>query len=517
VSAEALPLEGLGFAACFVELARGAGRAPAILGGPAALEEDPGDSIAPMAEAVAGALIRLAQELDAPPASLENAKRLSHGALAVVTGQQPGLLGGPLLILHKAATAVRLAQSLQSRFARPVVPVLWVESDDHDLDEVNRLSLVNAEGELEHLSVEGLDAGPPVGRIRFGERGRPLLDALASLLPGAEEARELAKRCLAPGDSFASSFARCLLLWLGPRGLVICDPSLPELKQAAAPLVRAALERPDEAEAALRRGEILVREAGYQLQAPLGEGALPVFRQDDGRRRRVEHAARASALEALDRDPAQLSPGVHLRPVVQDTLLPTVAAVLGPAEATYHAQLGPLYEWLGRRRPPAVPRASLTLVEPRVRRILERYGFDLEMLRGPRAAAERRAASQRAPVDLEQAAAAARRRLETAFDELAGELERLDRSLKDSATGHRSRALTALDGLIRKAEAAARRADTVARRHVAVAANRLAPEGKLQERILGSFALVAEYGDIVADRVLEHAEPCTGSHLLVDL
>jgi bacillithiol biosynthesis cysteine-adding enzyme BshC len=521
VSVEQLDLSRLGFARPFVELARGEGRAADLLGGGAAgLERSAASTPAALSGATARALEQHAQDLQAPEASLTSLAALRAGALAVVTGQQPGLLGGPLFTLHKAATAIRAAVALQDRLGRPVVPVLWVESEDHDLREVNQLTLVDREESLQTRGIPQLEAGPPVGRIAFGQGAQALLDWLEQALPDGTHkpaAMELARAALQPAERFGSAFARCMLGWLGHRGLVICDPGLEALKTEAASVIRRVLENPNHTVDALKEGERQVKAARYPVQAALPDDRLPVFRVRDGRRQRVAVEQAAAALEELERDPQRFSPGVHLRPVIQDFLLPTVAEVVGPSEAAYQAQLGPLYRLLERPRPAVLPRASMTLVAPRLRRHLERYGFDFGQLRQPAGELERRAARVRAPEDLQVAGGQARRTLEQAFDDLAPLLKQLDASLDASLEGHKKRAAHALEGLIRKAEGAQRRADTLARRHVAMLQGRLAPAGGLQERGLTTLPFLAEHGSLVIDSVLQHADPSTGTHLIVDL
>ena len=120
-------------------------------------------------------------------------------------------------------------------------------------------------------------------------------------------------------------------------------------------MLRAVLESPDRAVAALKQGEKQVKDADYPVQAPLADQTLPVLQVIEGRRQRVQWNSIPAALAELGRDPRLLSPGVHLRPMVQDCLLPTMAAVVGPSEAAYQAQLGPLYQFLGRPQPVVLP------------------------------------------------------------------------------------------------------------------------------------------------------------------
>ena len=66
----------------------------------------------------------------------------SGEALCVTTGQQPGLLIGPLYTLYKALSAAAIAERFQEILGRPVVPLFWVAGDDHDFAEANHTSVL---------------------------------------------------------------------------------------------------------------------------------------------------------------------------------------------------------------------------------------------------------------------------------------------------------------------------------------------------------------------------------------
>ena len=518
---ESLPLAALGYAPVFVDLAGAHDASRALLPGGMALAQQLTRAGRPgIAAGLGQGLVDWATELGAAEASRRNASRLRDGALAVVTGQQPGLLGGPLLSLLKAATTVRAAADLEQATGRAVVPVFWIEGDDHDLHEINRATVAGDQGDLVRVEVAGLGAGGSVGSMPLGDGAAAVLAELERAFGGASNGTEtlaLVRRVLGPGATFTSAFAGILLDLLGARGLVVCDGAMAAVKQASLPLVEQALRRADEAMQALAHGEAAVAAAGFAVQAPLAAGTMPLFVTEAASRRRLGRRERDDGLELLKRDPGALSPGVHLRPLVQDFVLPTIATVLGPAEASYQAQLGGLYELLAVPRPAALPRACMTLIEPRVRRMLDTYGLGFGDVRGDAPGLARRLATARSPVDLVRLGSEATDSVSATFDKLAAELSRLDASLARSAEGHRGKAISAVDGLMRKAESAARRADEVARRHAVTLGAALAPAGELQERVLSPLHFLARVGSVYVDRVVAHGGPSQGVHLLVDL
>ena len=91
----------------------------------------------------------LAKQLErrnAPAAAREAAARLADPkTVAIVTGQQAGLFGGPLFTLYKGLTAAKLAARIASDHGVPAVAVFWVEAEDHDWDEVASVSVLDNE------------------------------------------------------------------------------------------------------------------------------------------------------------------------------------------------------------------------------------------------------------------------------------------------------------------------------------------------------------------------------------
>ena len=79
----------------------------------------------------------------------------------------------------------------------------------------------------------------------------------------------------------------------------------------------------------------------------------------------------------LSENPEQFTPNAVLRPLYQDSLFPTLAVVLGPSEIAYFSQLPLAYKGMNIPMPVVFPRASLTLVEPRMERLLSKFDLTL--------------------------------------------------------------------------------------------------------------------------------------------
>ncbi|MFN2416802.1 MAG: bacillithiol biosynthesis cysteine-adding enzyme BshC, partial [Pyrinomonadaceae bacterium] len=321
----------------------------------------------------------------------------SPDSVAVVTGQQTGLFTGPLYTLYKALSAVKLAACLTSR-GTDAVPVFWMATEDHDWEEVQTAQVIACDGRLADVAVPaGLHGeGEPVGGVKLDGSVEEAVRRLFDLVPSSEflpELERVVRDAYGPGRSYGEAFARMLSALVGDYGLVLLDPTDPALKRLAAPLYSEAARLGAEiASATDARSRELVA-AGYHAQVYTSPDSFPLFLIDEGGARRAltrtgggRYRAKgdggewsAEELASLaSAEPERFSPNVTLRAVVQDYLLPTIAYFGGAAEVAYFAQTAESYRILGRPATPILHRASLTVVERRTGRTLERYGLRLE-------------------------------------------------------------------------------------------------------------------------------------------
>ena len=464
-------------------------------------------------ERVSAILERQNLSWDASPQTLANLARLRRGAVAVVTGQQVGLFGGPMFAIYKALTAVKLAEEATAAGV-DAVPVFWLATSDHDLAEVNHISLPGPDGLLRTLTTSSHGvAGAPVSDVRLGEEILPVVQEAASLL-GDSEASQFLRESYRPGETLGTAFARFYARLFGAWGVILLDASDAELHRVAAPIYRAAVERAEELDAALiARGQAL-EGAGYHQQVKVTASSVLLFAMREGARtamhRRVSGANTAefvigsepvaeklSSAELLDRiatAPENFSPNVLLRPVVQDYLLPTLAYTGGAAEAAYFAQVGAVYEMVLRRVTPIVPRFSATLVEPKVQRWLGQYGIAVPDAFQGLEALRQTLASRTLPAGLQAAFERANKSVEESFSGLQEALAKLDPTLVEACQTGVSKVHYQLDRLRERATAAELRRSEVVSRHAEGLSQALYPNGALQERGVAGIYFAARHG-----------------------
>lgn len=451
------------------------------------------------------------RQFGAGPDVAANLDRLAEGASAVVTGQQVGLFGGPLLTLFKAATAIRLAEQT-SRAGRPHVPIFWLASEDHDFDEIRAATFLDsARRSLTTLRLPTNPApGRPVGDLPVGNSVQPLLEDLRRCL-GDSSIADLLAELYSPDATFATAFAGFLSRVFAGHGLIVIDAASRPFHALARNTLRAAIERADELHAALlvRTGQL--EDAGYHAQVMVGGSSSLLFLVDPttGAREALKKAPGGAwsaggksyptpdLLAILDAEPERISPNALLRPVLQDTLLPTAAYVGGPAEIAYFAQSSVLYQAILGRVTPILPRISATLVEPHVARILERHALTLpEVFTTPDALAQRLGA-QAIPVDAKRKLAHAGNALEAELKPLVEWMHAQDAGLGHAADVAASKMLYQMNRLRRLSAQFSLQRDESLRRHADALCRNLFPNGNLQERILAGAGFLASNSSLV--------------------
>lgn len=456
----------------------------------------------------------------------------SGKGVAVVGGQQAGLLTGPLYTIHKAITLLRLASRVEEELGIPVLPLFWAATNDGDLEEAGALTIIDGEHRLQRFNLAHLPEmapyrGWPVGRIPLGDCAGRIGSFVGAHLAGTGFVPELldtVKATYTAGHTVGEAFVALMGRWLGPLGLVLLDPTWPEFREATAGLFRKVLSDPLAAVRCLEESEEALRAAGYRRQLHMPPNRLPLFATARSEPRRplipagnggegpvveVEGAGRVEMEALLDPDgPWEVDPHAALRPVLQDYLLPTALFVGGAAEIAYFGQLGPLYEHFGVPRPVAMPRARAVLLPRVAARILEKYELTSGALTGGPEAAVKKIAGRLLPDDLEEAFGAAGEAIAGRLEHLKRQAIRFDTNLEKPFDTSAGRMESELRKLKEKAIRSRSRREEILLAQLAKAATWLHPEGAPQERVLNIVPFLARHGAAALfPRLLERLDP----------
>ncbi len=432
-------------------------------------------------------------------------------AAAVLTGQQAGLFGGPVLTIVKALAAEKLAADLRAGGA-DADPAFWCASEDHDLVEVTRLVLPTHDGPKDFGPEPGALAENrrPVGRLPIGVDGAALAAAAAAGLtqPPDDEAREALTKAHIE-TTFFEAF-RTTLTWLladgGHTAMPVVDAASGSDKPVLVPLAsRIVRERADVKRLLGERGAAL-EAAGHPLQVTSDVAALPLFVRVGEERLLLHESGARIALKgregsfSADEVVARFEAGEWLpsfsaltRPLAASTLFPVAATILGPSEIAYWAQSWPLFAWAGIVPPVIVPRPLVALLTPSSRKGLEKLSLRLEdVLDGPESMLRKIGAGQAGAL-LSRVHAAGTDAIRELLS-LKPALLAVDPGLEKAVEATREKTSFAFEKLAEKTASAAGRADEHAAAKVARLADEILPLGKLAERVYSALPYALRFG-----------------------
>lgn len=459
------------------------------------------------------------------PAAQDKLARIANGeGFFVATGQQAGLFTGPLFTIYKALTAIRTAECFERELGVPVAPLFWVAADDHDFAEVNHTWVIGADNDLHRIEIAAPDdVQRSMHRHLLPDEIGGAIDRLAELLPAGEFAAqsvEWVRAAYVPGRSVAAAFTELLMRIFAGYDLLVTASADPVVKRLAAPIIAREIDRSQAHEDAVRRQTYRLLDAGYHEQVTVRPGAANVLYEDEnGRDRLVRenggwHLSRSKRLfqtadlhALLAEHPERFSPNVLLRPVVASEVFPTLAYVGGPAEVSYFGQIGCLFEKHDVVMPLAMPRASVDIVEHKIRKVMDKFGLEADDVRQP----FDRLASQVMRDDLPDSVTGAVRTLQQqlvdAYAQLVEGTEAIDPTLKSPLENARNASQKALADVEKKIVSHLKKKNEIGLEQLRKASVNLFPNGLPQERALSVVFYLARYGPAIVDAIAAEIRP----------
>ncbi len=462
---------------------------------------------------------------EAPSPARDAAARLADPrTVAVVTGQQAGLFGGPLYTLYKGLSAIRLAARVAQEHQVPAVAVFWVEAEDHDWDEVASCSVLDAEFRRHVITLPPPPGAgrAPIGLVKLGEAITTAIDQLATTLPQTEFTPSILadlRKAYRPGVSMSDAFARWMDRLLGDLGLIVFDCSDGAAKPLASRIFAHEVTHPGKTwELASTAGQRLTA-SGYHAQVEASASAQAssaLFRLNGART-----ALAASDAAGLEHDarthPETFSPNVLLRPIVEDTLFPTICYVSGPNELAYLAQLRQVYEHFGVPMPLFFPRASATVLDSASARFLAKHDLPFEALQARDESALNGVLAASLPEAVEIALREAEDAIPRHMAAIIAAVPAVDATLEGAAKSTLGKIQHDLLTLRGKVIGAAKKRDETLRRQFYRAQAQAFPDGIPQERALGGVALLNRYGPALVQRLVQELPLDLGHHWVLTL
>lgn len=329
--------------------------------------------------------------------TLENIEKLKRkGAVVVIGGQQPGFLTGPMLIIFKILTVLKLSSYFTKELKVPVIPCFWNASDDSDLSQIDNIKIINEKVENIKLDLSDSDAKKRYSDIyldpdrikktikKLGEILRPtdftseIIDFLNSSV------RYMVESCSdTEGKINVSSFFSSLVTKMfSDYGIVIVDPVSIELKKLSLDLLDFDIDNHGKVKDLIISAGRVLSSRDYHIQLNPVPETLDFFLKSKNSRTKV-HAkenkwfgvsannySKEELKDLVRKNPGDVSLNVVLRPLLQDRSLPVLCSVCGPGEVSYFAQLKPVYEMLNMKMPVIYPRFSATVIENRIKKLI---------------------------------------------------------------------------------------------------------------------------------------------------
>ena len=466
----------------------------------------------------------------------KNIKKLSDKkTLAIVTGQQLGILGGPLYTFYKIITAIKLSRFLSERYDDfNFVPVFWLEGDDHDFNEVRSIKIIDEKNSLSTIGykeqVEEDDSKQSVGFIKFDSSITDFFNNLSNGLKETEFKASLIeglKDFYNEGKTFKEAFRDLVFRYFDKYGLIIFDPQEIEAKRLLKPIFKKEItdfrlhtEKLVHLSATLEElyhAQVKVKPVNLFLMVDEGRHSIEPVENEYRLRRKRKSFTQEQILELLENEPEKFSPNVLLRPICQDYLLPTAFYIGGPSEISYFAQIKPLYEFYDIVPPIIYPRSSATILENPIANILEKHTVDINDIFIDVENVKKKIINSVEESSIDEMFDGLTKHVETAFDELKEKLIDLDKTIADSSNRYRDKIFGSINELKSKAEKAQQKKYEATLRQIDRAAVNLFPNSNLQERELNFVYFVNKYGEDFMKKIFDELQINKFEHQVIML
>lgn len=453
--------------------------------------------------------------------------------LAIVGGQQSGLLTGPILVIYKAVTIIQAASDAAKRLNRPVVPVFWIAGEDHDWDEVNHAYFLTRDLDIAKIKLDPREKlRTSVSYTEVNEEEWELqLQGLRELLPDSPskaELLELARTAFSGSRNLSEGFAKLLGAMFGKHGLILLDSADPNLRALEVPVFEAIINNNEDLGLSYQQMARDIEGAGFEVQADVPENGANLFYLHEGMRlllyregdRFVDRKgwiqlSRDELLRELHEHPARFSNNVLTRPLMQDSLLPVLGTVLGMGEISYWAITRGAFAEMGLQMPLILPRMSFTLLDNTVHKHMDKYALSFQDVQHHLEEKRQAWLDSQDELNLEERFGQTKAAFEQLYQPLIEDLGKLQSGLVKLGSTNKDKILKQMDYLLRKSQEALEQQHEAALRQWQAIGQSLMPLGRPQERVYNIFHYMNRYGMDLIDRLMEIPYEASGTHRLI--
>ncbi|OAB33916.1 bacillithiol biosynthesis cysteine-adding enzyme BshC [Paenibacillus glacialis] len=456
------------------------------------------------------------------------------GTLVVTGGQQSGLFTGSMLVIYKAITIIQAAKEAEKRLKRPVVPVFWIAGEDHDWDEVNHTYLLS--GDTQQVSKIKMDkyssqrSSVSYSAISSAEWDQAI-KSLSDTLPDSDVKSDIItqiQRAIHTSDNLSDAFATLLGDMFGKYGLVLLDSADIRLRKLESPIFKSMIERNDELGRSYRASADQITSLGYELQADVADEGANLFYLHEGNRlllvkqdgkfmdrKRLVSFTKEQLLDMLEIHPERFSNNVLTRPIMQDSLLPVVACVLGQGELAYWAITRQAFEIMDQKMPILLPRMSFTLLEDTQQKYMKKYGLSFQDVQYRLQERREQWLSNQDSLQIDQLFVETRKAFEQMYDPLIEQLSSLEKGLYTLGENNKIKIIDQISFLERKAKDALEQQHEATLRQWDRIGTLLFPMGKPQERVFNVYHYLNRYGLSLIEDILENTGDYSEEHRVI--
>lgn len=395
----------------------------------------------------------------------------------ITTGHQLNIFTGPLYFIYKIVTVINACKALNEKYPNyHFVPVYWMASEDHDFDEISYFNLFGKKYKWE------TEQSGAVGRMKTHE-----LEGLLGELP---EQIELFEKAYLQHDTLSDAVRYYVNELFGEEGVIVIDADDSRLKQVFAPVIKDDLlnskandlveSTNSELEANGYKPQIFSREINFFY---LTEGSRERIIKKDGSyavNNSGPRFTKEEILEEVESHPERFSPNVVMRPLYQETILPNLAYVGGPAEMIYWLQLPKVFDHYQTPFPILLPRNFALYINGGLQKKMNKLALtsqeifkDFQTLKNEYLATNgQKAMNLNGEVD----------DLKRVYDILIEKAQTVDGSLKGFIAAEHAKAAKGLDNIAKRLKKSEEQKHDTELSQIEALKEKLFPGGGLQER-----------------------------------
>jgi bacillithiol synthase len=476
------------------------------------------------------------QRIGSSAETLDNIQKLkSNDGLAVVGGQQAGLLTGPLLVIYKCISTIQLAKQAEKELGVPVAPVFWIAGEDHDMDEINHV-MIPRNDTAKKISLKAAGAIKSSASLwRWNpEEVKPwLMEVFRSFGETAFTSDFLAQteRFLSQSDSIVTFFAKLLSYWFSEEGLILLDSGDPEFKKIQTDFLEMMIRNNEDIDMAFRSQTKLLNESGFKDPIEVQENnahlfftkndeRILLFRDEKGFTSKEGDfsISEAELMTEAALHPEKFSNNVVTRPLMQEFLLPVLSFIAGPGEISYWASLGKVFHHFDRKMPILTPRLSVTLVSGRTQQLLESKKLNaVQVLEEGIENYKREWFDKNRPIETNSSIEAVRSDFIKSYTQLVKLAEEIDSKLLPVAEQNLNRILGEINYMEQKMEQRVRKKVKLPLAEFDEIMLDLKPGGTLQERVWNVYQYINQEGPYLIKNLIEYPFVFNEKHKIIYL